>query len=285
VYWTKGHDGASCGGANPNAAGAGFLLCQTQFGTAASPNDQRQFHVVGASSQQLLIQPRKGPNEKFAELTKCCFPSDFTYVVRASHEWVVRGSISGPQNDLETVKLTPYPSNTIFGWTPPDNTQCRISQNPLNSMLRSRALEVSCAGNGCAPTAAGPAIAPAAPRTASSLGDLGCVYSPTAPLVPVLRDPSKPPTDSDNWCIYQGLKSNFVIYKGSTPSVKDYEYDWTVFGGFTSLSVNLSSTTDTNTSPLAMVYSSGRGALLVADGSTKGIVMVDLATLGLTIIY
>jgi hypothetical protein len=266
VYWTKGHAGASCGGADPNTPGAGFLLCQTQFGTAASPNTKREFRVVHASRAQLVIDPRGFPNsEKLIELTTCCFPADISYDVRASNEWVVTGSASGYQHN--EVTITPNPNDPNKPWTGPDGTACALSNDALKSKLRGRALEVSCSGAGCPP-----AIGVAGP------GDTGCVF-PAGAFNPVLGDPGA------GRCIFDGLKSNFVIYKGSTTSLKNYEYDWTVIGGFSSLSINLSATTDTNTSPLAMVYSPARGALLVADGSTKGIVTVDLSTLGISIIY
>ncbi|HVW25966.1 MAG TPA: hypothetical protein VHC69_11400 [Polyangiaceae bacterium] len=275
VYWTKGHAGASCGEADPNTPGAGFLACQTAFGTAANPNTKRQFHVIHASKSELLLKPRSGANAKLVELTACCFPSDISYVVRASREWVVRGSVSGSPTDEETTTLMPYPLTTP-PWVPPDNTACSLNQgqDPLKKFLRSRALEVSCKGTDCAPNSGGQAtVGPADSK------EVACVFAPGQLPDPVLTNAA------DDWCIYNGLNSAFIIYKGTTSSVQKYEYDWTVTGGFSPLSINLSATTDTNTSPLAMIYSPARDALLVADGSTKGIVTVDLNTLAITVIY
>ncbi|HEX4335677.1 MAG TPA: hypothetical protein VH062_07155 [Polyangiaceae bacterium] len=264
TYWKM--EGASCGGADPHAPNAGFLLCQTQYGTALAPNNQREFRVVKATPNQLQIVPRHASPaqaEKLEELAACCFPTAVSYVVRASNEWVVKGSLSGYHHDEVTTA---------------DGKSCALSTDPLRARLQSRALEVSCAGNGgvsdCAPN-----VDHLGTIGVASSEDIGCVYSSSAPLSPVL------PANDETGCIFDGLFGSFVIYKGSSPTVKDYEYDWTVVGGFSPLLVNLSSTSDTNTSPLAMVYSPARDALLVADGSTKGIVAVDLATFAITLIY
>src|SRR5262249_25098389 len=109
--------------------------------------------------------------------------------------------------------------------------------------------------------------------------DVACVQTAAKPFVPRIEDADR----SD--CVYNGLSASFVIYRGQSPTVRDYEFDWTVLGGFTPELLNISATTDANTSPTSLAFSPGIDGLVIADGSSKGLVLVNLSTFGIVVNY
>ena len=94
-------------------------------------------------------------------------------------------------------------------------------------------------------------------------GEVACIFStPRRPATRRLSGIRVPQ------CIYQGLTTSFSIYSGQPTikgtgkdrqvlpsSVPDDEFDWTVFGGFSPLLINLAAANDANTSPSSPSFS------------------------------
>jgi hypothetical protein len=270
MYWKSGNTGATCGGADRNQPGAGYQICFNTYGVAAQqkelPDPDREFRIVHAEAQKLVIEAPDGSpahKDSVAALFKCCFPTAITYDVRASREWVVRASGS------------PYRHNIANG---PDGHSCVVSTDPLKSRLKSRAIEVSCQGtdgvSDCAKDASGNATIGLA-----TSDDVACVSSAANPFVPQLVDPDA------TGCIYNGLSASFVIYRGAQQTRRNFQFSWGVVGGFSPQLLDLSSSSDGNTAPISMAFSPGVDGLVLADGSSKGLVIVHLSTFSVTLNY
>ncbi len=267
-YWRG--DGAKCGGADPNQPGAGFLQCQIQLGTGAAPKADRELRITAASANQLTVEPRNATNnatrEYVANLVSCCFPQAFRYTVRASGEWVVKGTISPFQHAITT--------NTLTG-------ECMVDCNPLKSRLDSRAIEVSCDPNSPACSPGGvPVIGLATPDEVA--GGACVIENPATDL----KQAGVPGSE----CIFQNTTTSFVIYRGvrqttagatvpGTSSTRDMTFSWQVTGGFSPSIINLATAGDPNTLPQSLVFQRQLGALVATDGSTKGLIVLDLGTL------
>jgi len=267
-YWQT-PQGAACAGADPNQPRASYLACRDEFGPKQDPKDQqRDLRIISASPSSLELEPRSGAGAQLLQDINCCFPEAFAYDIRASNEWVVTGSGSGFRHDV------------ITG---PDGTCQRDACNPLKAHLKSRVLEVSCAGGAACnadyvdPVTNHPAgiIGFADTGATSATRDVACVISNPKTDLTTLGGPQ-------SQCIYDGLTSHFVIYRGTIASERDSEFDWTVLGGFSPLLIDLSTVGDTSTSPQAILQSPAQGTVIVVDGASKGLVVVDLATFALS---
>jgi hypothetical protein len=275
TYWQRGL-GASCGGADPGQPGASYQTCRNVYGLASARDAplsrNREFRILHAIPNKVEIEAldgSPGQKAKLAELLECCFPTAVSYDVRASLEWVV---LSSAAHYRHNISAQPDPN---------DNTlqACLPNPDPLQRRLKSRALEVSCAGtdgvSDCAKDDSGNATIGLA-----TSADAACISSAAKPFVPQL-DPDLDKTG----CVFNGLWAGFVIYRGGRPTVRDYHFDWSVVGGFSPQLLNLSSTSDANTSPTSMQFSPGIDGLVVSDGSSKGLVLVNLSTYAITLNY
>lgn len=264
AYWSGA--GATCGGASPDVAGAGFLQCRTLLGTRKAMREQREFTVTEASSDTLKLTPRYGNEDEKAfntDLVACCFPQAVSYEVRASKAWVVRGSVSGYRHDLRAN---------------PETRRCERDTSPLRSQQRGRAYEVSCAADpttDCAQLAEDGLTV--LPRSIGLAGpdDVACV----------VRSPNEIKKIGDSPCVFRGPTSIFVVYRGQNPSERDWNFGWELNSGFSPLFVNLAAANDPNTNPQSMVFSKQLGDLVVADGASRGIVLIDLSTFQSTFLY
>ena len=142
-YWRAG--GASCGAelfesADDPAALAGRALCDQFFQPAEVESVQRDFRIVEAREDQLVLEPRSvDPNTSevrkrlLSEFAACCFPKPTAYQVRAGHQWIVRGSATGFSHAVTT---------------DPTSLRCVADCSPLAERQRGRAYEISC-NDGC----------------------------------------------------------------------------------------------------------------------------------------
>lgn len=271
TYWQRG--GASCGGVDPGQPGAGYQFCHSTYGAASSPNSNglpskdREFRILKAERNKLTIEAvpgSAGQKEKLAELLHCCFPTAVAYDVRASLEWVVRGSSSGYRHNVTTA---------------PDGVTCAISLDPLLSRLQSRAIEVSCAGtdgvSDCARDENGNAIIGLA-----TADDVACVYSAAKPFIPQIDNP-----DKTSGCLYNGLWASFAIYRGAGATLRNSAFNWTVVGGFAPQVLNIAAASDPDTSPTSMAFSRAIDGLILSDGSSKGLILVNLQNFAVTLNY
>jgi hypothetical protein len=270
-YWQR--DGAACSAAD--ATQSGYQLCYNVYGLAAAhkqvADPDREFRVLSARQQKLEIEAVEGSparKDQLAKLLKCCFPTAIAYGVRASREWVVRGA-GGPRHDV-TILADPS--------IPPNQAPCVISNDPLAERLKSRAIEVSCRTTGdesdCAKDSNGNATIGIAADD-----DVACVKTASDPFIPQLGNPEA------SGCIFNGLSATFVIYRGARPTARNYTFSWSVIGGFSPQMLDLSSSSDGNTAPITMAFSPGIDGLVLADGSSKGLVLVNLSTFGVVVNY
>jgi hypothetical protein len=254
AYWTRG--GSTCGGVE---AGSGFLNCKTRFGTRKAMRAEREFTIKQISAGELILEPRSG-NQDLGPLAYCCFPELVSYEVRASNTWVVQASplrAGGYRHDLRTNPAT---------------QRCEITTDPLRSQQRGRVYEVSCARDSL--DCATPPTGPDADFTPMNIG----LAEPATDVACVVQNPTAIQTLGDSPCIFQGLVSRFVIYRGQTPSVRDWTFSWGVSGGFVPLAIPLATSSDPNSNPQTIVYSRPLGGLVIADGASKGLITVDLGT-------
>lgn len=126
-YWQSGI-GSTCGGAQGKAA---YFVCREAFGPVDAPTALRDFTVVEAYQNELVIEPRSYSDEadrdRIIELLHCCFGagSAISYEVRAGSQWLLTGSGSGYRHRVAADQ----------------NLRCVEDCNPRRQFLTSRAFE------------------------------------------------------------------------------------------------------------------------------------------------
>jgi hypothetical protein len=278
-YWQSGNRGSECNGASPDQPGAGFIQCRVLFGNPVPPNEARKFRIKDAARSVLTIEPKEdlgGATAVDARLRAlaCCFPEPFSYTVRASKQWLVTGGGA----------LHPI----VAGGGP--DFECHVDPNPLFKLYQNRVYEVAC-NDQSSPACLEPGEAEGAPPRA--------IIGPEAYDDPNSEEPDRnvlparaciidnPQTDMQTigtavypGCMFVTNQSNFVIYRGTQPSEQDMKFQWTIVGGFTPQVINMSLSNDANTQPQSILRSPFNGTVMVADGGSKGLVVVDLASFG-----
>jgi hypothetical protein len=235
--------------------------CRDVFGTNKVPKPAREFVIREATSDQLLIEPRDTDDP--ATLVKqahCCFPNVHRYQVRAARQWVVRSSGTGLLH------------NIVRQGTGDTPNACIRDQSPRRQHLRSRVFEISVDAKACPLEATNCAVGTAAD------GDV-CKLSENRAALPSDFGPS---ASLANWCMFESIKARFAIYRGREPSVRDMTYRWAVSGGFVPLSTSIASASvGLNVVPMDMVYSEPLNAMVVVDGASGGVNLVDLTSFGM----
>ncbi len=96
AWWRTG--GASCDG-----SAQGHYACEALFGTASAPTEARELRLLEAFDDRLVVEPRERGVDvtRRLALVACCFPTLSEYVVRSADQWIVAGSASGFQHDVE----------------------------------------------------------------------------------------------------------------------------------------------------------------------------------------
>jgi hypothetical protein len=254
TYWASGA-GASCGSADPGVPGSGYGECRERFGTRRAPLDLRQFRVERASRSTLELRPRNHQDSSFVrDLVACCFPEPVNYTVRASRQWVVRGDQSGLRHRIRTGA----------------SGVCEVDPCPLRAAFSSRAFEVSCDPESCPQADDGSPVIGLAEDD-----DIACVVAAPDPSTRTLGGPGSE-------CIFSNLTTNFVIYRGREESTRGMAFSWEVQGGFSPMLVDVSAiggNPTVNTVPVSMSYSPEARLFAIADGATKGVTIVSVATL------
>lgn len=263
-YWSSS-EARACGEAVREASEGvtGRPLCDLVFGTQSSPNLTREFRVVRAFNDKLVVEPRRFSNEterrNLLDLAACCFPQNIEFRVRASQHWVLRagGTVA---HDIGV---------------DPDSFACVRDCSPLVAGRNSRIFEISCESeNGCRvdEETLGVVGPPEFEQDERSLGrSLVCVLGehPSGGV-----QPGAPGSE----CVFQGPTARFAIYRGLLPSERDQQFSWRVLGGFTPLSVDLLRINSgrTSTSPERMMYVPQINRLLIADGGSTGLSFIGL---------
>jgi hypothetical protein len=249
------------------------------FGTPEPPNAARKFRIEDAARSVLTIKPKEdlggaSADEARLEALACCFPEPVSYTIRASKQWLVTGGGA----------LHPI----VAGGAP--DFECHVDQNPLFSLFQNRVYEVACDdvnSPACFQPGEGEGAPPRAIIGPSAYDD----SSPDSPdpdrnVLParacIINDPQAD-MQTIGAAVYPGCmfvtnQSNFVIYRGTEPSEQDMQFQWTLVGGFTPQVINMSLPNDANTSPQSILRSPFSGTVMVADGGSKGLVVVDLVS-------
>lgn len=247
-YWSEGA-GKSC--ASPLFPSVvGHDSCVAEFGGIDSLTalfDTRELTIVNAFTDHLLVTAR---NASTVDEIKCCFPSGTAYTVRASHQWYLSSATA-----LHDIAVGP-------------NNACvhTADCNLRKQFFHSRAFEVC---DSSAKTPDGTAPADVCSPTAANVG---CVHDFTTGGV-------KPGQGSESNCIFENLTARFAVYRGSSPSARDMQFTWGTTGGFTPLAMALTPLSS-SVLPQSMAYLPELGYMAVIDGSTIGLTLFDLNSLG-----
>ncbi len=256
-YWTVGF-GASCKTTlNDTISANSHDACEAMFGgidDSATLYPSRDLTISGAFSDHLEVKPRDcGPDGDCAarmNQIRCCFPSGTLYNVRASKQWLLRGT-SG-----------------LHDMAADSNLHCvhTASCDRRKQLYRSRAFEVCTEGDkdedGTCQTG-NQNVACAIPAPASNANPV---------------EPNGP----GSACIFEGLTSRFVVYRGSKRSLRDMVFTWQTVGGFTPLAMSLASQTFA-VNPQSINFVPQLNALTVVDGTTLGLTVFDLDLLGVSL--
>jgi len=235
--------------------------CEDWFGTAAAPRSTREFRIREAYHGFLIMEPRSATDpETLLERVRCCFPSVHGYTVRASRQWVVRGG------------------RMLHDIVPGAGLRCVRDCSPRRNKLRGRAFEISSDAPACtASQAEGTAANGSCAIGARVDGDVCVVQQARGAVDPELLGESLPER-----CVYSSLKARFAVYRGSSPSLRDMTFTWTVSGGFIPLSAGLANSTVGQSVLLEhMLHSEELDALVTVDGASGGLGVVGLETFSL----
>jgi hypothetical protein len=245
------------------------------FGTPEPPKEERKFRITDASRDSLTIEPREDLGgatgvEARMQALACCFPEPVSYTVRVSKQWLVSGGGT----------LHPI----VAGGGP--DFKCRVDPNPLFSLFQNRVIEVACDDTGSAACFEPGENESAPPRAiiGPSAYDNPATPDPDRDLLParacIIQDPQVDMQTigaaANPGCMFVTNQSNFVIYRGTEPSQQDMQFQWSIVGGFTPQVINMSLANDANTSPQSILRSPFDGTVMVTDGGSKGLVVVDL---------
>jgi hypothetical protein len=266
AYWNAPSPGATCGaelfqsGENLTRI-SGRSLCDQFFLPAEVQSAQRDFRIVQASEDRLLVEPRsyvpgseavgtETRRRQLSEFAACCFPDMMLFQIRAGHQWVVRGAGTGFAHAVTT---------------DPSSLRCVADCNPMASRQRGRAYEIACSQD-CPADPLDPLGRPAV--GSAVLGeDFACVVDSTENGI----DPGEPGSE----CIFQSLTTRFAIYRGREESKRDMRFRWQLSDGFTPLFIGLTSVDRRSSTPLSLLPWPESSQLILSDGSARGLTFVS----------
>lgn len=231
-YWDG--DGKACGERYRGEGIDGRRACELTFGVNAEGQSERDFRIVRAFDDQLLVEPRnygsEGERTALLELFGCCFPDATWFVPRASHQWVYR------EASTLSHAIDVGPSG-----------ECVRSNASYRSRLDFRAFEVSCDGESC-----------------DGVGPISDAEVPVCVLESTSEEAlaNVPPV-----CLFNGLAAQFAVYRGREPSSRGMEFSWVLSGGFTPFLIPMTSFGAQKQSvPQRLHFIPQVGRLAVTDG-------------------
>jgi hypothetical protein len=259
AYWSKGA-GQTCAGATVGGRTSGRDACVAEFGgidNLTALERTRELTILEAFTDHLVVESRNG--NPVADI-QCCFPAGTAYTVRASHQWVLRGAAAGFLSDIAAGA----------------DGRCvhTADCDPRKQYFRSRIFEV------CDSSAPAPDGTAADDQCVPSAANVGCVRAFTDSSGK--SNGAIEPGEDGSACIFDGLTSRFVVYRGAKPSLRDMSFTWSTTGGFTPLALSLL-TENQAVNPQSMVYIPELGYMAVVDGSTLGLTLFDLNSLGVVL--
>ncbi len=231
TYW-DGRGGA-CGKAYRDDGVTGRRACELTFGAKPDNQPQRDFRIVRAFDDELVIEPRTYRNStertRLLEMVSCCFPEATWVAPRASNQWLYRDA-------------TQLQHSIVVG----ASGACEASADSEFQLRNSRAFEISCSGK------------------------CDTVGAPDEDEVPVcvLDGQSalgaKPELAA---CEYRGLTARFGVYRGKQPSRRGMEYSYSLSGGFLPFEIAMTSFANNKFSiPQRLRFVRDVGRLIITDG-------------------
>lgn len=261
-YWRQ--EGATCGEESQFVDDTGFVLCDSIFrkGDADDLAATRDLEVVQAYRDHLELAPReKGRRtaEDHLALLSCCFPQTLEYRLRASRQWVVKGTRTGLEHAI-------VPEGGAW------DGACVLDDSPIKKRLKGRAFEVSSTTCPIAdpedPDACGVGL-----RTNE---DVVCTYDAS-------EGPLRPGKVSEE-CIFNGITRRFVVYRGLNPTERDMAFGLEVIGGFQGRAISLTLGSQI-VLPVSIQEVPTFGSLGVVDSQNRGLMMIDVKNSGVAWSY
>jgi len=256
-YWVIGRGSECAALINPSKPTASDRdACVSKFGAFDNPaglSKARDLSILRAYAGQLDITPRfcqGGDCATTLAQMACCFPAGTAYTVRASHQWLLGGT--GGLHDIAV--------------GPSGRCEHTASCDRRKQYFNSRAFEV------CDSTRTFDANVDTDGECAVTNPNVGCV----ANELPVL------PGSAASECIFEGLTSRFVVYRGAQPSALGMTFSWQTTGGFVPQTMSLLPQSSA-VSPQSLGYLPELGYLAVVDASTLGLLLFDLNSLGVVL--
>lgn len=215
--------------------------CEQLFGTKDVPNIERDFPIVEAYQDRLVlgryafisgkernthnrvVVADSETNQSRLRALQCCFHNQMHFNVRAGSQWLAVGSVQGYLHHV----------------TADDRGACVSSCDQRDALLNARTIAV--------------------PRPSST----GPFLAPTRDSALAMRNPAF------SYVIYNGFD------KGDVPPVRDMVWKFQTAGQFSVLSVNIA-LSSTAVSLQSMRYIGPLGVLAVVDGSLQGLSLIDL---------
>lgn len=231
-YWDG--EGKRCGEEYRGDGIDGRRVCELEFGLLAEGQPTRDFRIVRAFDDELLVEPRTFRSDKersvLLELMSCCFPDATWYVPRASHQWVYREA-----------------STLFHAIEVGEQGECLRSALPGKANFDFRVFEVSCAGDDC--------------------DGVGALTSDEVPVCVLDSTSSETLENLPYPCTYDGVTAQLTVYRGQEPSSRGMEFSWVVSGGFSPFVMPMTSFGTRKFSvPQRMHFFPQVGRLAVTDG-------------------
>jgi hypothetical protein len=231
TYWDGVGD--SCGEAYRDDGVTGRRACELTFGEKADSQPQRDFRIVRAFDDELVIEPRTFRNsterQRLLEMAACCFPDAAWIAPRASNQWLYRDATQLQHS------IAVGPSGA-----------CERSTDKQLSLLNSRAFEVACSGD---------------------CDTVGAPYDDEVPVCVLDGQSALSAQPELSACEFKGLTARFAVYRGKQPSRRGMEYSFSVSGGFLPFEIPMNSFADGKYSiPQRLKFVRDVGRLIVTDG-------------------
>lgn len=255
-YWSLPDDPGQCWDPSLSTAEKRYDACNVTFGAAADQNPSRDFPILEAYDDKLVLgrfyTPAEGvrevvykdpSNANDLKMMACCFHNQARFRVRTGGTWSVVGNAPGGGAGLG------FLNHGIAG----EGGRCSTSCDPREALLNGRV----------------PAVSPTG-QTASRDGAL------------VMRNPMFSLRIDNGYTIdparaAAGATSGNRTPPGATPiaPVRDTVYAFSTRGQFVPYTINIAPQT-TQVSPQSIRYVDTLGQLAVVDAVSQGLVLIDL---------
>lgn len=262
-YWPLGEadDGQQCWDPSLDTAAKRYDQCLGEFGTFAQQNESRDFPILEAYDDHLVIgtfatiKPNKTReiisqstyNQDRLKLLRCCFHHQINFQVRAASQWVTTGSTLGFMSHMTTDEKT---------------NRCIPSCVPRDQLLNSRAPSLPYGGESDFAPFRDTPLAMRNPSFSFFVQN-GYVIDTTTTTDPATGKQVNSPTF--------GQQIDFLPQR-------DTFYHFQSRGQFTPLIVDLTQGNAANTvDPQSMRFIDTLGQVAVVDGSNQGLILIDLS--------